>query len=425
MNSSTKSQASESDLDDQPSQITEYIHDTQPRSRLTCIKNTLIYAVRRLIDDQLTQAASSLAYTTVLAVVPLLTVILALFTIFPVFNDFKVYLDNFLRHNLMPESISENIFEYLNSFAQSASQMTTVGVIFLFVTSIMLMMTIEEALNKIWHVKRSRGLLMRILMYWAVLSLGPIILSLSLWISGFVLQKTFDQYISIGRQFMGYVFPWIMSVLGLTLLYYTVPNRRVAFKDALIGGVVSGSLFEILKAGFAFYITNFPSYTLIYGAFATVPLFLLWIYISWIIVLLGAAIAAMAPQIRLGHFKTHYESGLLLVIAVQILRDLFQARDSQNPGLTLENLIKRVKIDPNTLLEILDSLQDLGYIANTTSKDGDTWVLVCSQNADLTPIFDRLLFNDQLDAIQEDKRLLHAFSLSLQEETPVILKNVL
>ncbi|MGO1767538.1 MAG: YihY family inner membrane protein, partial [Advenella sp.] len=148
-----------------------------------------MFGIQRLLRDKLTQVASSLTFTTVLAIVPMLAVILSLFTAFPLFTDFKVSLEEFLTHNLMPETVSETIMSYLNMFAQQASKLTAIGVGFLIVTSIMLMMTIDEVLNDIWNVTRRRPIGQRILVYWAILSLGPIFLGASLWTSSYIAQE--------------------------------------------------------------------------------------------------------------------------------------------------------------------------------------------------------------------------------------------
>lgn len=403
---------------------TQFTHTDLPMSKWNFLKQTVIYSVKRIMADDLTKTASSLAYTTVLATVPLLTVILAIFTAFPIFNEFKVYLDDFLAHNLFPEAISDNILKYLNEFAQSASQMSAVSLLFLMVTSIMLMMTIEEALNKIFRVSKPRQLGLRILTYWAVLTLGPILFSASLWISGKFISETMNEYLAVSSRILGVLIPWMLTTIGLTLLYYAIPNRRIAFKDALIGGVIAATLFEILKGGFAFYITKFPSYTLIYGAFAAVPLFLMWVYISWIIVLLGALITSIAPQVKLGHYKTHYEAGLRLMLSVQILRDLYGAQTQAKPGVDSKKLSKHLRIDPGTLTKLLDELQNLGFIVQVEGES-DSWALTCNDHTDLTPILDRIMFNDQIHNLENGRELITLFVSSISNNKPVLLSDVL
>ena len=161
-------------------------------------KRALLYALGRLHKDNLTQVAASLTFTTVLAVVPLLAVILSLFTAFPIFQDFQLALEDFLANNLMPVAVADNIMSYLNTFAQQARSMTTVGAIFLIVTSILLMKTIDEALNAIWKVRKQRPLSKRILVYWALLTIGPLMLGASLWASSYITRAQFGLVAELG-----------------------------------------------------------------------------------------------------------------------------------------------------------------------------------------------------------------------------------
>lgn len=188
--------------------------------------------------------------------------------------------------------------DYLNQFARQASRLTAIGGGFLLVTSLLLIMTIDKAFNDIWHVTRQRPLPQRALVYWAVITLGPVVAGASLWATSFVARESLGlvrdvpEVVSVAISFI----PLVLTGLGFAALFVVVPNRQVLWRDALIGGCVTAVALEVMKSAFAYYLTRFPTYTVIYGAFATLPIFLLWIYLSWLAVLLGATLAASAAH---------------------------------------------------------------------------------------------------------------------------------
>ncbi|NLN67332.1 MAG: YihY family inner membrane protein [Alcaligenaceae bacterium] len=397
------------------------------QSRLLFYRDAVLFAFTRLMRDNLTQVASSLTFTTVLAIVPLLAVILSLFTAFPLFTDFKESLDAFLTNNLMPPSMSENIMSYLNTFAQQASRLTTIGVGFLIVTSIMLMMTIDEALNKIWHIRRQRPISQRILVYWAILSLGPIMLGASLWATAFLAREKFGltDDLSLLSSILVSLIPILLSVIGFTLLYLVAPNGKVALKDALIGGFTTALLLEIMKAGFTYYITRFPSYTFIYGTFATIPLFLLWIYLSWLVVLFGASVTAIAPQIRLGSFQHNILPGTRFMAAIRVLRLLHATRDDNPPGRSTAFLASSLKINQDELPEVLDPLQAMGYIVNTTGKRSERWALASSEKASLTALSNYFLFDRQANPLHDEPEIREAIPALILSDDSVKLGDII
>lgn len=397
------------------------------QSRLLFYRDAVLFAFTRLMRDNLTQVASSLTFTTVLAIVPLLAVILSLFTAFPLFTDFKESLDAFLTNNLMPPSMSENIMSYLNTFAQQASRLTTIGVGFLIVTSIMLMMTIDEALNKIWHIRRQRPISQRILVYWAILSLGPIMLGASLWATAFLAREKFGltDDLSLLSSILVSLIPILLSVIGFTLLYLVASNGKVALKDALIGGFTTALLLEIMKAGFTYYITRFPSYTLIYGTFATIPLFLLWIYLSWLVVLFGASVTAIAPQIRLGSFQHNILPGTRFMAAIRVLRLLHATRDDNPPGRSTAFLASSLKINQDELPEVLDPLQAMGYIVNTTGKRSERWALASSEKASLTALSNYFLFDRQANPLHDEPEIREAIPALILSDDSVKLGDII
>ncbi|WP_322999723.1 YihY family inner membrane protein [Castellaniella sp.] len=389
---------------------------TERRARiLDILRFTLDFASHR----KLTRVASSLTFTTVLAIVPLLAVVLALFTAFPLFAQFHLALETFLGESLLPPSVSDTIMRYLNQFAAQASGLTAVGGGFLVVTSILLIMTIDEAFNEIWNVARQRLLRQRLLVYWAIISLGPILMGASLWASSVLARESLG-YIGDLPEGLGLLLnlvPLLVSVLGFTALFVFVPNCRVLWRDALAGGLGTAIILALMKAAFTWYLTKFPSYTVIYGAFATLPIFLLWIYLSWLVVLLGATVASLLPALRLRRWALQRHPGAQIVDAVGILQVLWQARDTLPPGRSLGFLEKHLRVHPDALHDILSMLRELGYAVPTS--DNDHWVLSCDPHgATLGPLTDHLL----LDRKQPGLRpvVADALAATLQGQPPTL-----
>ncbi|WP_424260517.1 YihY family inner membrane protein [Castellaniella sp.] len=392
------------------------VSTTERRTRaLDILRFTLDFAGHR----KLTRVASSLTFTTVLAIVPLLAVVLALFTAFPLFAQFHQALETFLSESLLPPSVSDTIMRYLNQFAAQASGLTAVGGGFLVVTSILLIMTIDEAFNEIWNVARQRPLRQRLLVYWAIISLGPIFTGASLWATSVLARESLG-YIGNLPEGLGLLLgllPFLLSVLGFTALFVFVPNCRVLWRDALVGGLGTAIILTLMKAAFTWYLTQFPSYTVIYGAFATLPIFLLWIYLSWLVVLLGATVASLLPALRLHRWALRRHPGAQIVDALGILRLLWRARDTSPPGRSLEFLEKHLRVHPDALHDILAMLRELGYAVPTA--DSDHWVLACDpQQATLGPLTDRLLLDRSQSGLSPP--ISEALAATLRHQPPTL-----
>ncbi len=368
-------------------------------------KDVLMFAISRLINEGLTSKAASLSYTSITSAVPLLAVVLSLFTAFPIFNDFKYYLDKFLTDSLFPENISGQVLSYLNTFADAASGLTAVGSVFLVVTSIMLMMTIERALNQIFQVKKFRPILQRILIYWAILSLGPFALALSLWASATVLQEIIGSEFSFLKSLLSFIVPVLFSGFLMSLLYFIVPNRRINFKDAMIGGFFTAIFAEIMRLGFTLYLSYFHTYTLIYGTFAILPIFLIWVYISWLLVLLGAYIVSLMPQIRRGIITHDNLSGTRLLLAVNVLRALYENRKLHKIGLSEAQLLTLIPSSYDNINYVLETLNDLGYVMRSADGRGAIWALICDDSYPIKPLVDLFVFNQQMDEVLNDEKL--------------------
>ncbi|WP_218940803.1 YihY family inner membrane protein [Allopusillimonas soli] len=384
------------------------------------------FILRRASEKKLTQIASSLTFTTVLSIVPLLAVVLALFTAFPLFNEFRVALEAFLTSNLMPPSVSDTVMLYLNQFAAKASGLTAAGSLFLFVTSVMLIMTIDEAFNSIWQVEHQRPFRQRMLVYWAIVSLGPILVGASLWATSVLARASLGDIDALPGA-VGFALsfvPVIATALGFTALFCVVPNRKVLWRDALAGGAGTAIVLWIMRTGFAYYLTRFPSYTIIYGAFATLPIFLLWIYLSWLAVLMGATVAAILPSVRQRRWALKHYPGENLIAALRVLRMLWHARNDIPPGRTVAALCETLTMNQDTLDCVLEQLKRLGYAVDTFDGDDMHWVLAGNHHdADLGPLLDALLIDRSQPAMRGNQPLLNAISVSLTH-TPTRLETL-
>jgi membrane protein len=260
----------------------------------TLWKNIRIFehAAKRLLQEKYTDRASALAFTTLLALVPLISVIVSLISIFPIFDRFTNLARNYILTNFIPTS-GTTIDYYLQSFTQQASKLPLIGLIFLFITAALLIITVEHTLNEIWQAPKRTNKFAIWLLYWAILIFAPIFIGLSVFLSSYVFSLSWFSNLTKTLHLtipLLIALPLVINTIIFSLLYIIVPHCKVKWSDGLYGGLVASILFETAKIGFAFYIKQFPSYELIYGALATIPIFLVWIYISWIIILFGAMV---------------------------------------------------------------------------------------------------------------------------------------
>src|SRR6267142_868528 len=293
----------------------------------------VLHVLRRFNQDRCLQIASSLTFTTLLALVPLGAIALALMAAFPVFSGLGEQIHAFLLANMLPEKAGEVVTRYIEQFSGRAGQLTVLGTGVLAVAAFMMMFTIEGAFNSIWRVSRPRPVARRILIYWATLTLGPILIGASLSITSYLVGVSLGfarQTPFAGAAILGLV-PFVLTCAAFTLLYYVVPNRPVEPRDALIGGLVAALAFEIMKRSFALYIAKIPTYTLVYGAFAVIPVFLLWVYFSWVVIVIGALIAALVPDFTVLRETARRPSGAGFGDVLEIL--LILARAQQGPEL--------------------------------------------------------------------------------------------
>lgn len=244
---------------------------------------------QRCHDDRITISAGHLAYVTLLSLVPLLMVVFTILSAFPAFATFRQGIENFIFDNFVPTAGGQ-IQSYLTTFIDNASGMGTVGIVSLLAVALLLISNIDKALNHIWQTTHQRPMIITLAIYWMVISMGPIFVGASLAISSYIISLAVaaDEYTLGASSKLLSLLPFVFSWLGFLMLYMLVPKTKVYFRDAAIGALFAAVLFEVSKFTFQFYITNFPSYQVIYGAIAAIPILFLWIYLVWIVVLLGA-----------------------------------------------------------------------------------------------------------------------------------------
>ena len=245
--------------------------------------------IKRCREDSITISAGHLAYVTLLSLVPFIMVTFTIMSAFPAFASVRSKLEHFIFNNFVPTA-SDVVHKYMSDFVSNASQMSAIGILSLLVVALLLISNVDKTLNRIWRTQSDRPIIYTFAIYWMVITLGPMLMGSSVVVSSYLtgLAAFTEEYTPGLGTFLLSLVPSGAAMLAFTILYMVVPNRRVYARHALAGALVATIAFEITKSGFALYVTNFPSYELIYGALAVIPILFFWVYLSWIIVLFGA-----------------------------------------------------------------------------------------------------------------------------------------
>ena len=253
------------------------------------IRDLFSIFIKRCKEDNITISAGHLAYVTLLSLVPFIMVTFTIMSAFPAFASVRSKLEHFVFSNFVPTA-SDVVHKYMTDFVGNASQMSAIGILSLLVVALMLISNVDKTLNRIWRTQSDRPIVYTFAIYWMVITLGPLLIGSSVVVSSYLtgLAAFTEEYTPGLGTFLLSLVPSGAAMIAFTILYMVVPNRRVFARHALVGAIVATIAFEITKSGFALYVTNFPSYELIYGALAVVPILFLWVYLSWIIVLFGA-----------------------------------------------------------------------------------------------------------------------------------------
>lgn len=342
---------------------------TQDRPKLIDLGRIV---AQRFDEDRCTQIASSLTFTTLLSIVPIVTIALTVIAAFPAFGTVTAALQTFILEYMVPDS-ADVIATYTQQFTKNTAQLTAVGVSILAVTSIMMLLTIDHAFNNIWRVRRPRGIVQRVFVYWSLITIGPILIGASLSLTSWLVGQAVGlvQGLPGAGVALLTIVPIILTSTALALLYIAMPNRRIRLRDAIAGGLLGGVMFEIMKRGFAFYVAQFPTYTLVYGAFAAVPIFLLWIYLSWLVVIFGAVVVAALPEWREGAGQNSPMPGSDFFDALQVLKILWRAHQ-KGEVVKLPEVLAAATVRTEQLEEILDTLTGAGWVSRTVPAG---WVM--------------------------------------------------
>lgn len=352
---------------------------------------------RRFREARLGLSASSLTFTTVLALVPLFTVGLAVFAAFPLFGKFQDTVQRWLIDSLVPESIARQVLGYLTQFSRKASRLGVVGFAAVLLSALALMVTIERTLGQIWRTERQRPLAQRVLLYWSAITLGPILLGASLAISSYVVtaSRGVADVLPGGLRWLLDSFEFLLLVLSVSGLYFYVPYTRVHWRHALTAGLMAALGIELAKKLLTTYLTQMPTYSAIYGAFAAVPILLVWVYVAWLIVLLGAVVASSLPEMGRQHLRHPQGAGWTFRLALELLAQLQAMREQPERGLSQMELAERLRVQPSELEPALQCLQALDWVGLLREEGGASEarrvLLIEPANTALAPLAERLL----------------------------------
>jgi len=339
---------------------------------------TVVTLAERFREDRLALTAGSLTFTSVISLVPMATVMLALFSAFPMFATLQETLQRYFAANLFPDMIAKPVLGAITQFSTRANRLGLVGLAVLLVSAIALMLTIDKALNAIWRVRKPRPIAQRVLVYWATMTLGPLLLAVSLAGSSYAISvaRGLGPIAPHGFGVVLAIVEFVLLAAGFTALFHFVPNTHVRWRHAFAGGLFVAIGIVGVKRLLALYFSTVPTYSMIYGAFATVPIFLIWIYLCWVVVLLGAVIAAYAPVAGTRLKRWPSATGGRFRLALALLRVLAAARDAGAPGMTGPALSRALSTDPLQVDPLLDALIGIDWVGRLDEAGEPRYVLL-------------------------------------------------
>lgn len=360
-------------------------------------RDTAITLRERFREDRMGLTASSLTFTTSIALVPFFTVALAIFTAFPMFSKLQGALQGWLIESLIPDNIARQVLGYLTQFSRQANKLGVAGLAVLLVTAIALILTIDRTLNSIWRVKKPRPLTQRVLIYWAAITLGPLFLAASLALTSYVLSASRGLVgaLPVSLRFLLDVLQFFLVAGGMAALYRYVPNTFVKWTHAWAGGLFVAAGIELAKRVLTLYLGAVPTYSLVYGAFATLPILLVWIYLSWVIVLMGAVIAAYLPSLLAGISRRGSAHGWHFQLALEVLQQLHKERFTAHKGISASQLASRLQLGSLQLEPVLETLVALDWVGQLNDAEGETearyLLLADPDTTPLEPLIKQLL----------------------------------
>lgn len=344
---------------------------------------------QRFREDRLGLTAGSLTFTTLIALVPLFTVMLAVFSAFPMFSSFQGALEKYFLQALVPEAIARPVLKALTQFAGKARGIGSVGLALLGVTALATMLTIDRTLNAIWRVRRPRPLGQRVLVYWGALTLGPLVIGISLTLASyaFTASRGMVEAMPGGLSLLLDVLEFGLLAAAMAALFHHVPNTWVRWRHAIAGGLFVALAIELAKSGLAWYLRAMPNLSAVYGTFATLPILMLWIYLAWVIVLLGAVIAAYAPSLRMRVVRRATTPGHAFELALQLL-----ARIHGQRGASVADLAAALRLDPLQIEPVLETLVAMDWIGRLDEEGAARYVLLVDPAATpAAPLLEALL----------------------------------
>ena len=335
-----------------------------------------LYVFNRFVEDRGWRMAAGLSYTSLLAIVPLTAIAFSMLAAFPVFENVKGQFQDAIFANMLPESATA-MREYFDGFVQNTASLSAVGIIALALTAVLLLGTIEADMNSIFRVQRQRNLAAKLLVFWAMITLGPLLLGASFSLSTYIFAATQWMGVDVLEGPLGSLtrlLPTVIIIVLLTAFYFAIPNRPVRITTALAGGIVAGLLFALLRKGFGWYVATFPTYQNVYGALSVIPIFLIWMYLSWTVVILGGVLTASVSDWRNSGGKPadgNLRPAQRTVLALRVLAALFEAsRDGKR--LRRRDLLLQIGGAEAVLDRTMDLLQEAGFI-DESARGG--WVL--------------------------------------------------
>jgi membrane protein len=396
------------------------------------LRSLFSFAAKRLDEDRLPQVAGSLTFTTVLSLVPIITVALAIFSAFPLFSTFRTALEEYLVQNMLPSTgVAKTIMGYLNQFATKSASLSAVGGVALIFTSALTIATIEQAFNQIWRVKKTRPLVHRVLVYWAIITLGPLLVGVSITLTSYfasLINVAVDGFPMIASTF-SVITSIFLGTIAFTALYMLIPNQQVNWRDAFWGGLMASIVIEIAKKLFTLYIIKLPTYTVVYGALAVLPIFLMWIYMMWMITLIGAVIAAALPVVKHERWWHVSTPGGEFVDAMIIIMLLREARTkSEIAAVDLSLIRQKTRLGSDDLQSIMQKMVDAGWVGSlrdelprksfwkrSDAQNQQRWVLLANPDVlRISDIYRMFVFNSEAHSHQ-DFALIDHIEHSMEE----------
>ena len=338
---------------------------TEPsRPLISRIRAFAAAVARRGAPLQLPQTAASLAFLSLLALVPVFTIAISLLGALPMLAELRVAVLSFVASNLFLPSFSDTLVHYLNQFSEKAGELSALGALVFFASAFSALLTIDGALNRIWDTRQRRPLARRLTIYWTFLTLGPLLVAASVAVNGMIVSEVLGgvSVPALQRVWVA-ALPWLSSIIGLTLLYRIVPNAPVRWRDALLAALLAAVVLELLKRGMGLQAARLPTYTVVYGAFALLPILLIWLFLLWLTVLGGAVVAACAPAWGAGSsIAARPTPASRFAMAAAVLGRLVAASRQGRATYAASAARDVFSGDPERATDIVGLLHSLGYV---------------------------------------------------------------